>query len=322
MPLGEFALIERYFRKAGAMRSDVQLGVGDDAALLQSPPGSQLVAAIDTLNEGVHFPHGSAPASIGHRVLAVNLSDLAAMGARPAWALLALSLPKVEERWLEEFTGGLCALARSHDVALVGGDTTSGPLSVTIQILGHVAKSTAMLRSGGNPGDKVFVSGTPGDAAAGLAIEQSKLQASDEVERYLRKRFLYPSPRLALGDCLRSYATACIDVSDGLLGDAGKLARASGCGVELVLDDLPVSQELVSAVGEQRARELALTGGDDYELCFTVRPSAVERLRHNLPPERWGYCCIGTLRDATGSVVTSGGSVIEISHSGYDHFAS
>jgi len=322
MGISEFALIERYFRKAGAMRSDVQLGVGDDAALLQSPPGSQLVAAIDTLNEGVHFPHGSAPASIGHRVLAVNLSDLAAMGARPAWALLALSLPKVEEHWLEEFTGGLCALARSHDVALVGGDTTSGPLSVTIQILGHVAKSTAMLRSGGNPGDKVFVSGTPGDAAAGLAIEQSKLKASDEVERYLRKRFLYPSPRLALGDCLRSYATACIDVSDGLLGDAGKLARASGCGVELVLDDLPVSQELVSAVGEQRARELALTGGDDYELCFTVRPSAVERLRHNLPPERWGYCCIGTLRDATGSVVTSGGSVIEISHSGYDHFAS
>ena len=179
MPLSEFALIERYFRKAGAMRPDVQLGVGDDAALLQSPPGAQLVAAIDTLNEGVHFPHGSPPASIGHRVLAVNLSDLAAMGARPAWALLALSLPKVEERWLEEFTGGLSALARSHDVALVGGDTTSGPLSVTIQILGHVAKSTALLRSGGRPGDKVFVSGTPGDAAAGLAIEQSRLKASE-----------------------------------------------------------------------------------------------------------------------------------------------
>jgi thiamine-monophosphate kinase len=322
MSLSEFALIERYFRKAGAMRPDVQLGVGDDAALLQSPPGAHLVAAIDTLNEGVHFPHGSPPASIGHRVLAVNLSDLAAMGARPAWALLALSLPKIDERWLEEFTGGLCALARSHDVALVGGDTTSGPLSVTIQILGHVAKGTAMLRSGGKPGDKVFVSGTPGDAAAGLAIEQSKLKGTDEAERYLRKRFLYPSPRLALGDCLRSYATACIDVSDGLLGDAGKLAQASGCGVELVMDDVPLSEELVSAVGEQRARELALTGGDDYELCFTVRPSVVERLRHNLPPERWGYCCIGTLREAPGSVVTSGGSVIEFSHSGYDHFAS
>jgi thiamine-monophosphate kinase len=322
MSLSEFALIDRYFRKAGAMRADVHLGVGDDAALLQSPPGAQLVAAIDTLVEGVHFPLGSPPASIGHRVLAVNLSDLAAMGARPAWALLALTIPKIDERWLEEFTGGFAALARSHDVALVGGNTTSGPLSLTIQILGHVAKSTALLRSGGRAGDRVFVSGTPGDAAAGLAIEQAKLTASSEAERYLRKRFLYPSPRLALGDCLRSYATACIDVSDGLLGDAGKLARASGCGVALVFDDLPVSEELVIAVGERRARELALTGGEDYELCFTVPPAEIDRLRHNLPPERWGYCCIGTLREAPGSVVTSGGNVIEFSHSGYDHFAS
>jgi len=301
MSLSEFALIDRYFQKAGAMRADVHLGVGDDAALLQSPPGAQLVAAIDTLVEGVHFPPGSPPASIGHRVLAVNLSDLAAMGARPAWALLALTIPKIDERWLEEFTGGFAALARSHDVALVGGNTTSGPLSLTIQILGHVAKSTALLRSGGRAGDRVFVSGTPGDAAAGLAIEQAKLTASSEAERYLRKRFLYPSPRLALGDCLRSYATACIDVSDGLLGDAGKLARASGCGVELVFDDLPVSEELVIAVGERRARELALTGGEDYELCFTVPPSEIARLRHNLPPERWGYCCIGTLREASGA---------------------
>src|SRR3569833_3040174 len=254
MPLSEFALIERYFRKAGAMRHDVQLGVGDDAALLQSPPGAQLVAAIDTLNEGVHFPHGSPPASIGHRVLAVTLSDLAAMGARPAWALRALTLPRVDEGWLEEFTGGLSALARSHDVALVGGDTTLGPLSATLQILGHVAKSTALLRSGGRPGDKVFVSGTPGDAAAGRAIEQSRLKASAEVESYLRKRFLNPSPRVALGGCLRGYATACIDVSDGLLGDAGKLAHASGCGVELTFEDVPVSEELINAVGEQRAR--------------------------------------------------------------------
>jgi thiamine-monophosphate kinase len=322
MSLSEFALIDRYFRKAGAMRADVHLGVGDDAALLQSPPGAQLVAAMDTLVEGVHFPRGSPPASIGHRVLAVNLSDLAAMGARPAWALLALTLPKIDEAWLEEFTAGLAALARAHDVALVGGDTTSGPLSATIQIMGHVAKSTAMLRSRGRPGDRVFVSGTPGDAAAGLAIEQSKLPASSDPDGHLRNRFLYPSPRLALGDCLRSYATACIDVSDGLLGDAAKLAHASGCGVEIALDHLPLSEQLVTAVGEQRARELALTGGDDYELCFTVPAPSVDRLRHNLPPERWGYCCIGTLREMPGTVVTSGGSVIEFSHSGYDHFAS
>ena len=321
MSLSEFELIERYFRKAGAMRSDVHLGVGDDAALLQSPPGAQLVAAMDTLVEGVHFPGGSPPASVGHRALAVNLSDLAAMGARPAWALLALTLPGIDEHWLEEFTAGFAALARAHDVALVGGDTTSGPLSVTIQIMGHVAKSTAMLRSRGRPGDLLFVSGTPGDAAAGLAIEQSRLTASGEAAGYLRKRFLYPSPRLALGDCLRSYATACIDVSDGLLGDAGKLAHASGCGVEIVLGDIPLSEELVSAVGDQRARELALTGGDDYELCFSVPPSEVDRLRHNLPPERWGYGCIGRLREDHSVVVTADGNVIEFSHSGYDHFA-
>jgi thiamine-monophosphate kinase len=321
MPLSEFALIERYFRKAGARRSDVLVGVGDDAAVLQCPAGSDLVAAIDTLVEGVHFPRGSPAASIGHRVLAVNLSDMAAMGARPAWALLALTLPRIDQPWLEEFTSGFAALARAHDVALVGGDTTSGPLCSSVQILGHVPRSTALLRSGGRPGDHVFVSGTPGDAAAGLAVEQLKLPTSSDPDGYLRKRFLYPTPRLALGDCLRGYATACIDVSDGLLGDAGKLAHASGCGVEIAFSDVPVSEALVRAVGDQRARELALTGGDDYELCFTVSPSDVPRLRHNLPPERWGYCCIGTLREASGAVVTNDGNVIEFSHSGYDHFA-
>lgn len=321
MSLSEFALIDRYFRKTGAMRSDVHLGVGDDAALLQSPPGAELVAAMDTLVEGVHFPSGSPPASIGHRVLAVNLSDLAAMGARPAWALLSLTLPKIDESWLEEFTAGFSALARAHDVALVGGNTTSGPLCVTVQILGHVVKSTALLRSRAQPGDRVFVSGTPGDAAAGLAIEQSKLPASSDPNGYLRNRFLYPSPRVALGDCLRSYATACIDVSDGLLGDAEKLARASGCGAEIELSSVPVSEELIRAVGEPRARELALTGGEDYEICFTVSPANVDRLRHNLPPERWGYCCIGTLRDVPGVVVTDKENVIQFSHSGWDHFA-
>ena len=322
MALSEFALIDRFFRKSGAMRADVHLGVGDDAALLECPPGTELVAAIDTLVEGVHFPKGSPACSIGHRALAVNLSDVAAMGAKPAWALLALTLPKIEEPWLEEFTAGLASLARAHDVAIVGGDTTSGPLCVSIQILGHVPKSTALLRSGARPGDLLFVSGTPGDAAGGLAVEQSRLSASIEATEHLRKRFLYPTPRVALGSCLRGYASACIDVSDGLLGDAGKLAQASRCGAEIRLQDVPVSEQLVSAVGEPRARELALTGGDDYELCFAVPPSEVDRLRHNLPPERWGYCCIGTLRAEKGAVVTSHGNVIEFSHSGYDHFGS
>jgi thiamine-monophosphate kinase len=253
-------------------------------------------------------------------VLAVNLSDLAAMGARPAWALLALTLPNIDEGWLAEFAAGFSDLARAHDVALVGGDTTSGHLTATVQILGHVPRDQGLVRSGARPGDLVFVSGTPGDAAAGLAIEQGRLRTATDVTAYLRKRFLFPSPRMALGKSLRGYASACIDVSDGLLGDVGKLAQASGCGVELAYDDLPLSEELVEAVGEARARELALTGGDDYELCFTVSPANVVRLRQEFPPERWGYSPIGTVRAAPGAVVVHDGNVMEFSHSGYDHF--
>jgi thiamine-monophosphate kinase len=211
-------------------------------------------------------------------------------------------------------------LARAHDVALVGGDTTSGPLCATVQILGHVPRGQGLLRSGARPGDLVFVSGTPGDAAGGLAVEQGRLKAAADVTAYLRKRFLYPSPRMALGKCLRGYASACIDVSDGLLGDVGKLAQASGCGVELDHEDLPVSEALVEAVGDERARELALTGGDDYELCFTVNPASVGRLRQELPPDRWGYSPIGTVRESPGALVRRAGNVMEFAHSGYDHF--
>lgn len=319
--LSEFELIDRYFRVCGATRADVRVGVGDDAAILDCPPGAQLVAAVDTLVDGVHFPHGSPAASVGHRALAVNLSDLAAMGARPAWALLALTLPAAGESWLAEFAAGLSALARAHDVALVGGDTTSGPLCVTVQALGHVPRAAALLRSGGAAGDAVFVSGTPGDAGAGLAIEQGRLAAAGEAAGYLRERFLYPVPRVALGEGLRGHASACIDVSDGLLADAAKLARASGCGVQIEYEAVPVSGPLVHTVGEERARELALTGGDDYELCFSVRPAQVARLMAELPPERWGYTRIGTLRAAAGADVIRDGAVMPFPHSGYQHFS-
>jgi thiamine-monophosphate kinase len=321
VPLSEFDLIERYFRGCGAKRADVRVGVGDDAAILECPAGAELVAAVDTLVDGVHFPHGSPPASVGHRALAVNLSDLAAMGARPAWALLALTLPAADESWLSEFAAGMAALARAHDVALVGGDTTCGPLCITVQILGHVPRSSALLRSGGRAGDAVFVSGSPGDAAAGLAIEQDRLAASGETGAYLRERFLYPTPRIALGECLRRYASACIDVSDGLLGDAAKLARASGCGVEILYEELPVSEALERVAGAAQARRLALTGGDDYELCFTVRPAHVGKLLGELPPERWGYKRIGTLREAPGADVLRDGAVMAFAHSGFDHFS-
>jgi len=321
MGLSEFALIERYFSGLGARRTDVPLGVGDDAALLSCPAGQELAAAIDTLVAGVHFPVGSPPASIGHRALAVNLSDLAAMGARPAWALLALTLPAVQEPWLAAFAGGFDALARAHDVQLVGGDTTSGPLCITVQILGFAPASGAMRRSGARPGDQLLVSGTPGDAAAGLAVEQGRLEGASDALAYLRERFLFPTPRNALGERLREYASACIDVSDGLLGDAGKLARASGCGVEIAFDAVPVSAALVAAVGEQRARELALTGGDDYELCFSVPASRAAELYRDLPAQQWGYRLIGSVCEPAGARVTRHGGMMELAHTGYDHFS-
>src|SRR5438067_10932039 len=293
MPLSEFALIERYFRGCGAQRPDVLAGIGDDAALLSVAPDAELVAATDTLVAGVHFPHQSPPASIGHRALAVNLSDLAAMGARPAWALLALTLPDADEGWLAQFAAGFGALARAHEVALVGGDTTRGPLCVTVQLLGHVPRGEALRRCGGRAGDALFVSGTPGDAAAGLALEERRLAAEPLALAYLRERFLRPTPRMALGERLRGHASACIDVSDGLLGDAGKLARASQTGVEISFAAVPVAEPLVRAVGEEQARTLALTGGDDYELLFAVHPEKVSAMLADLPPERWGYTRIG-----------------------------
>jgi thiamine-monophosphate kinase len=322
MAITEFALIERFFSRCGAQRGDVELGVGDDGALLRAPVGEDLVAAIDTLVAGVHFLPHAEPASIGHRALAVNLSDLAAMGARPAWALLALTLPAADENWLEEFARGLDALARAHNVALVGGDTTRGPLCVTVQVLGHVPRGSALRRAGGSPGDALFLSGTAGDAAAGLLLEQGELALADAAAEELRARFAFPTPRVALGEALRSHASACIDISDGLLGDAAKLAAASGCGVEIALEELPLSQALVHAVGAERARHLALSGGDDYELCFSVPATRVRELTIALPPEHWNYRRIGALRAAPGAIVTRGGSVMQFSHSGFEHFAS
>jgi thiamine-monophosphate kinase len=321
MALGEFALIDRYFRACGARRTDVIAGVGDDAALLQVPGDADLVAATDTLVAGVHFPPGSPAASIGHRALAVNLSDLAAMGARPAWALLALTLPEVNASWLAEFTTGFGELARAHEVELVGGDTTRGPLCITVQLLGFVPRGTALRRCGGRPGDALFVSGTPGDAAAGLALVEGRLSAPAELSGYLRERFELPTPRVALGERLRQFASACIDLSDGLFADAAKLAQASGTGLQIQYEALPVSELLERAVGAEHARELALTGGDDYELCFSVAEKNLAALLQELPPQRWGYRRIGVLRDSPEAVVLRDGSVMQFSHSGYQHFA-
>jgi thiamine-monophosphate kinase len=322
MALSEFELINRFFSHRGAARDDVALGVGDDGAVLECPVGSQLVAAIDSLVEDVHFPQGSPARSVGHRALAVNLSDLAAMGAQPAWALLAIALPRADAAWLQDFSDGLDALARRHGVALVGGDTTGGKLCITVQVLGFVPRGAALRRSGGQPGDIVFVSGTPGDSAAGLMLEQSRLNVADAAHaEWLRDRFRYPTPRVALGLALRGFASACIDVSDGLFGDCGRLALASGCGVALDYAAIPVSDALRSAVGEERARELALTGGEDYELCFTVPTATLEAFMAQCPAAEFGWSRIGTLTTQPGALVRRGASVMQVSPRGFDHFS-
>ena len=321
MPLSEFELINRFFGRCGETRTDVVLGVGDDGAILECPPGAQLIAAIDSLVEAVHFPPGSPARSVGHRALAVNLSDLAAMGAQPAWALLALALPAADEAWLAQFSDGLDALARAHDVALVGGDTTGGKLCVTVQVLGFVPRGAALTRSGGQPGDAVFVSGTTGDSAAGLMLEQSRLTVADAAQaQWLLERFRYPTPRVSLGIALRGLASACIDLSDGLLGDCGRLAQASGCGVLIDGEALPLSAALRAAVGVPRARELALTGGEDYELCFTVPAAKLAEFAARCPAGEFGWSRIGTLTVRSGAIVQCGATVMQVSHRGFDHF--
>jgi thiamine-monophosphate kinase len=246
--VGEFELIDRFFAKLGATRPDVLLGVGDDAALLVPPPAEVLALCVDTLVEGVHFPTGLDAADIGWRALAVNLSDLAAMGAKPAWATLALTLPRLDEAmedWLEAFALGFDALARQHGVALVGGDTTRGPLTISVTAAGFVPAGQSLQRSGARVGDLVYVTGWPGDAAAGLELLQGKRQCASRADRsILESRFRRPEPRVAVGQKLRGLAPACIDVSDGLAQDLGRLAAASGVGARLRVNELPRSRAL------------------------------------------------------------------------------
>ena len=326
MPIGEFELIDRYFRAASPGRADVRLGIGDDAAVLSVPPDRQLVAAIDTLVEGRHFPVGTSPRSLGHRALAVNLSDLAAMGADPAWFLLALTLQRADEVFLEQFARGMHELAQRHNVQLVGGDTTSGPLSVTVQALGFVRAGEALQRSGGQAGDLLFVSGNPGDAAAGLALEMGRVDlptGSDGIlTTLLRQRFLFPTPRLDLGRALRGLASACIDVSDGLAADALKLAAASGCGARIEVEQLPLSAALRAVVGPATALQHALNGGDDYELCFTVPAARLAELAQRIATVKCAVTCIGVLESVPGMRVCSAGKAVAMDVGGFDHFRS
>jgi len=321
----EFRLIERIRELTAQARDDVQLGIGDDAALLLPPVGQHLAVALDTLVEGVHFPRGTAAADIGWKALAVNLSDLAAMGASPAWALLGLTLPKADADFVEGFAEGFGKLARPHRLALVGGDTTRGPLAISVTVHGFVPPGKALIRGGARVGDAVLVTGTLGDAAAGLQALQQPLSDDDTragLRAFLIERLNRPTPRLSAGVALRGQASACVDVSDGLVADLGHICNSSGVAAEIDAALLPRSSALMALYDEAAALQCALSGGDDYELCFTVPAARVADVQADLSRLGCGATRIGRIVEGAGVRVRGlDGEWMNTDRPGWEHFA-
>ncbi|MGE9551870.1 thiamine-phosphate kinase [Erwinia amylovora] len=322
MACGEFELIARYFDRVTSSRRDVEKGIGDDCALLTLPEKQTLAISTDTLVEGVHFLRDIHPSDLGYKALAVNLSDLAAMGADPAWLTLALTLPEVNEAWLKDFSDSLFELLDYYDMQLVGGDTTRGPLSLTLGIHGLVPQGRALKRSGARPGDWIYVTGTLGDSAAGLALLQHHRKINDPVaHEALIKRHLRPMPRILQGQALRDLATSAIDLSDGLISDLRHILKASDCGARLNLDTLPLSAVMKQHFEPDQALRWALSGGEDYELCFTVpeinRGALDVALGHYGVP----FTCIGQMApQSDGLVLLQSGKPVESDLKGFDHF--
>ena len=326
--MAEFDLIELIRERCACTREDVRLGIGDDAALLAVPLGQALAVSTDTLVAGVHFPHATKPYDIGWKALAVNLSDLAAMGATPAWATLALTLPQADARWVEQFADGFAALAREYKLALVGGDTTQGPLTITVTIHGFVPEPLALRRDGARVGDAVFVSGTLGDAAAGLrcldkdAADAAQLLAAPAGTReFVLERLQRPVPRVAAGLVLRGHAHACIDISDGLVADLRHVCAASGVGAEIDAQALPTSSALFALCDADTRRALQLGGGDDYELAFTLAPDAAAEVLSDLARSGCGATRIGRIVAGSGvRVLDADGAQLAVKP-GWEHFA-
>jgi len=318
-PMGEFDLIARYFKRP-ATRSP--LGVGDDCALLAPAAGMQLAVSSDMLVEGRHFLSTVDPARLGHKALAVNLSDLAACGAKPLAFTLALALPGVDEPWLEGFSRGLFALADMHGCELVGGDTTRGPLNICITVFGEVPAGAALLRSGARAGDDIWVSGTPGEARLALEVFRGTIALPSDAFDTARRRMEQPTPRVALGQALRGIATSAVDVSDGLIGDLGHILASSGVGATL---DADAATALISVdtgnLGEELRRTCALSGGDDYELVFTAPASARNAVGQAGMDSSTRVTRIGRIEaDAGLRIVDSAGAPVSQRFGSFDHF--
>lgn len=329
--MNEFSLIEAYFKslseRVGGTRCD--LGIGDDCALVSVPHGRQLALTADTLIDGVHFPRETFPADIGYKALAVNLSDLAAMGAKPAWFTLCLSLPAFSTQWLESFCSGLETMMRQQPITLIGGDTTRGPLSISIQAMGLVDSGCALRRNTAKIGDDIYVSGRMGEAGVGLKVVQNKIKVDGEALEIAVQRLNRPQPRNDLGVALTSLASACIDVSDGLLADLNHLLNKSGVGADIDLDKLPVALALTnstllsrlgfSEASDQQVRRFAASAGDDYELCFTAAPAL--RAQIELAAQQAGVMVtrFGRVTQAPGIFDSARGGEM-ITPLGYSHF--
>jgi len=315
----EFGLIEKYFTRP---TPSATLGVGDDAALLAVSPGMELAISTDMLVAGTHFFPDADPRKLGWKTLAVNVSDLAAMGAQPRWATLALSLPQADDSWLAAFADGFFKCAGQYGVELIGGDTTRGPLNLSVTIMGEVPKHQALRRDAARPGDDIWVSGTLGGAALGLAVLQHKVQLDETDLAHCLRALETPQPRVSLGLALRGIAHAAIDISDGLLADLGHILERSNVGAEVRFDALPAHPALSPWLVEDWARNCLLAGGDEYELCFTASPERCEAVaaigaRLNLP-----LACIGcVVEDAGLTLLDVAGKPMRTGKSGYDHFA-
>ncbi|ASA55105.1 thiamine-phosphate kinase [Vibrio gazogenes] len=319
---GEFRLIDRFFKQRQTQRKDVQLGIGDDCAIVKVPEQVRLAISTDTMVSGTHFLPEADPAWIAHKALVSNLSDLAAMGATPAWCTLALTLPETDSVWLSRFCDAFFELASYYNIQLIGGDTTRGPLSITLTVHGFVPETQALTRNGAKVGDWIYVTGTLGDSKAGLELILSAEQTLDDVSRELEKRHYFATPRILAGQSLLKQASAAIDISDGFISDIQHILTGSGVGASIDVSRLPISEALLQYVGGDmvKAQQYALTSGEEYELCFTVpgenQGSLVSALSHCDTP----LTCIGQIRSQGQWELHHAGNPLSWELAGYDHF--
>ncbi|MBR7783685.1 thiamine-phosphate kinase [Undibacterium luofuense] len=320
--LSEFDLIYQYFASHRTTQKSVALGVGDDCALLQPAPGQQMAISSDMLVEGRHFFAGENPERLGHKALAVNLSDLAAMGAKPVGFTLAFSLPEANAEWLAGFSKGLLRLADRYQCQLIGGDTTKGPLNICITVFGEIPPGQALRRDAAKAGDDIWVSGTLGDARLALAAYLGEITLSDELHEQAANRMHLPEPRVTLGLALRGIAHAALDISDGLCGDLGHILKRSQLGARLNCDALPAGPVLRQQTPELQ-RQFCLAGGDDYELCFTAAPDHRADVLRAAELAQTPVTRIGTMTASPGLVLTDASDeVIELAITSFDHFRS